>query len=172
MYLVRKKWSKQKSGRLLFRGLWPWAAEYNACSVSGCLFTLQLLHTIGIHQQWPGSAVGSIAKNPSPCFQEKFKVDRMQKCSKCMQEMLYFIWTSWISNFTHYINFIAKSSFDMDPKLSFTLSCSFYLYYSGVKCHLCSCFGVMLPLGKRGLALIDSLLLILYNSWEGDQAGI
>lgn len=52
----------------------------------------------------------------------------------------------------------------MDPKLSFTLSCSFYLYYSGVKCHLCSCFGVMLPLGKRGLALIDSLLLILYNS--------
>lgn len=52
-----------KSWRLLFRGLWPWGAGYNECSVSGCLFTLQLLHAIGIHQHGWGTAVESFPKH-------------------------------------------------------------------------------------------------------------
>lgn len=154
MYLVREKWSKQKSRRLVFRGLWPWEVEYNECSVSGCLFTLPLLHTIGIHQQWPGSAVASIAKHH--LVSKKFKVDKMLKCSKCMQEMLSFNWTSWISNFTHYTNFIARSPFNMDPKLSFILSGTFCLHYSDVKGHRAACFGVTCALGKQRLALSES----------------
>lgn len=147
MYLVREKWSKQKSRQLLFRGLWPWAAEYNECSVSGCLFTLQLLHTIGIHQQWPGSAVGSIAKHHL-VSERSLKLIKCKTVQSACRKTLSFSWTSWISNFTHYTNFIAKSSLNMDPKLSFILSCTFCLYYSGVKCHLCSLLWCHIASGK------------------------
>lgn len=169
MYLVREKWSKQKSRRLLFRGLWPWAAEYKECSVSGCLFTLQLLHTIGIHQQRPGSAVGSIANHH--LVSEKFKVNKMQKHSKCMQEMLSFNWTSWISNFTHYINFIAQSPFNMEPKHSFVLS---YLLPVLQWCErpLCSLLWCQVSSGKAEISLEWQSSVILCNSWEGDWAGI
>lgn len=150
MDLVREKWSKQKSRRLLFRELWPWAAEYNGCSVQAaslpcnCCIPLVFISS-GHWGAWSGP-VGSIAKHHL-VSERSLKLIKCRSFQSALRNTIFYLnfMDFWL---THCINFIGKSSFNVDPKFFFILSCTFCLYYSGVKCHLCSLLWYHLTSGK------------------------